>query len=1202
MRLKKLELHGFKSFADRTQIVFDQGVTCIVGPNGCGKSNISDSIRWVLGERSAKMLRGAKMEDVIFNGTDFRKPLAMAEVSLTIDNEDRGLPIDYAEVTITRRLYRSGESEYLINKTICRLKDIQDLILDTGIGSNSYSMIEQGRIDHILNADPEERRFLVEEAAGISKYKVKKDEAIRKLERTEENLLRLKDIVLEVQRNIEYAERQAKKAERFKEHFEKLKQLEIQKAFKDLKIVEDQKTELAEKRTQIDQKLLAIDEELKHLQEALAGLLQNLQNIQSRFQESQKEQFSLRSQVESYKQQLLFHQEKRLSLTERLGQIQQEIKTLQERLTNDQEEVSKKEKELSQLVQEKQTAETQLEKAASDLKKSDSELSEQKISLDDTKKESFRLAAELSRARNEYHKISAFLETGDERIRKQTENLTRLEQNLNSAAGQKRSILVQIEESSARSEDVEARRAHYETQISRFETHLENCEQSQRKYETILSESRARLNLLKELDIHDFSQNPAADLFDLKKNPVRDALIVEPGFELAVETALEHHLKAFFIQSKEQLFNWLNLNSEKQKASPVNLVLHTANMESSAEKTSFEKSQSEGLKPLLNFVSFKEGYGPSLRPLFQNIYVVHEFKPEILDLLLNKSTTLRFVTLDGWLIGPGGAIRYGGVSLGTAASFLKRGSEIRDLESEIEIADFKLQELSQYIEICQPMMAGFKQTFQVIESERLNTLVQSESFDSLIRSLDEQVNNLDREIQILRLEQQEFLSKREKAQKEQDSIQTQMRGLEEQDERLREAQAKISQVILKAEEERNQLFTRHSDAKSRAQGIVEKNNFLQDSLVLRQEQMNRDQIRKDALTEEMAGVEESRRFLDAQDIEIQQTLEQTENHLRDAEVTLGLIRQEQEGVELEIQSSRDSISSANDSRRKEESEMHQVELRVQDVLFQERSIYERVEQAYKIQLSELNSESFPISEEDSQNIDTKIAELRKKVEGLGTVNLLAIEEYEELKTRFDFLMGQQKDLETAREELLEAIRKINRTTKSLFEDTFVRLQTIFQQYYETLFRGGEARLVLLDESNPLESGVDIVVRPPGKKPQHITLLSGGEKALTAIALLFSLFSIRPSPFCVLDEVDAPLDEANVDRFLNVLRTFLTISQFLIVTHNRKTIGMGDSLYGVTMEEAGISKIVSVKVAGTGPESTAKAAPVIENAAIETGKN
>lgn len=1199
MRLKKLELHGFKSFADRTQIIFDQGVTCIVGPNGCGKSNISDSIRWVLGERSAKMLRGSKMEDVIFNGTDFRKPLAMAEVSLTIDNEDRGLPIDYAEVTITRRLYRSGESEYLINKTVCRLKDIQDLILDTGIGSNSYSMIEQGRIDHILNADPEERRFLVEEAAGISKYKVKKDEAIRKLERTEENLLRLKDIVLEVQRNIEYAERQAKKAERFKEHFEKLKQLEIQKAFKDLGIVENQKNELSEKRSQIDQKLVAFDEELKTLQESLANLLQNLQAIQARFQESQKEQFNLRSQVESFKQQLLFHQEKRLSLTERLGQMQQETKTLQERLTNDEDDVIKKERELTELIQEKQAAESQLEKASADLKKSDAELSEQKFALDETRKESFRLAAELSRARNEYHKISAFLETGDERIRKQAENLLRLEQNLNNASAQKRSLLIQIEESSARSEDVHARRAHYETQITRFEAHIENCERSQRKYETILSEARARLNLLKELDIHDFSQNASSDLFDLKKNPVRDALIVEPGFELAVETALEHHLKAFFIESKEQLFNWLHLNSEK--ATPINLILQTHNAEDTTESTDFEKLHAGVLKPLLNYVSFKEGYDASLKPLFRNVYVVSEFKSEILDFLLNKSTSVRFVTLDGWMIGPGSAVRYGGVSSGTATSFLKRGSEIRDLESEIEWTDFKFKELMQYIDTCQPMLAGFKQTFQIIESERLNTLVQSESFDSLIRSLDEQVENLDREIQILRLEQQEFLTRREKVHREQEEIQAQIKGFEAQEERLREAQTKISQAISRSEEERNQLFTKHSESKSKTQNITEKTSFLQDTLVLRREQMSRDQMRRNALAEEMSGVEESRRFLDAQDIEIEQTLGQTENHLRDAEVTLGLIRQEQESVEIEIQGNRDSISQSHELRRKEENELHQIELRVQDALFQERNIHERIEQAYKLQLSDLNSADFPLAVEDSENLETKIAELRKKVEGLGTVNLLAIEEYDELKTRYDFLMGQQKDLETAREELLEAIRKINRTTKSLFEDTFVRLQTIFQQYYETLFRGGEARLVLLDESNPLESGVDIVVRPPGKKPQHITLLSGGEKALTAIALLFSLFSIRPSPFCVLDEVDAPLDEANVDRFLNVLRTFLTISQFLIVTHNRKTISMGDSLYGVTMEEAGISKIVSVKVAGAGPETSAKASIAVENT-VETGMN
>lgn len=378
MHLEKITLYGFKSFADKTEIHFDKGVTCVVGPNGCGKSNISDAIRWVLGERSAKMLRGAKMEDVIFSGTDFRKPLAMCEVALTIDNHDRGLPIDYNAVTIARRLYRSGESEYLINKTSCRLKDVQDLILDTGIGSNSYSMIEQGRIDYILSADPEKRRFLIEEAAGISKYQVKKEEAIRKLQRTQENRIRLNDIIAEVKKNILYAERQAKRAEKYKKQLEELKDLEIRKAFFDLDEVNLKKAHLQETESALKKELKATEVCIVESREVQAALSETLRGILDKYAGEDERKHRVLSKTEQMNQQLKFNQEKRMEMAARRGERQQELKQLQINLNNADLEIAAKEDEIEKLVEQKQSAQTVLEDANNALVNAEAALTDAK--------------------------------------------------------------------------------------------------------------------------------------------------------------------------------------------------------------------------------------------------------------------------------------------------------------------------------------------------------------------------------------------------------------------------------------------------------------------------------------------------------------------------------------------------------------------------------------------------------------------------------------------------------------------------------------------------------------------------------------------------------------------------------------------------------------------------------------------------------
>ncbi|MBI3317124.1 MAG: chromosome segregation protein SMC [Candidatus Omnitrophica bacterium] len=1186
MRLKRLELFGFKSFADKTVVHFDSGVTCIVGPNGCGKSNISDSIRWVLGERSAKLLRGSKMEDVIFNGTDFRKPLAYAEVSLTLDNQDRGLAIDYQEVTVSRRLYRSGDSEYLINKTSCRLKDIQDLILDTGIGSNSYSMIEQGRIDYILNADPEERRFLIEEAAGIAKFKVKKEEAIRKLERTEENRLRLQDIIHEVHRNIQYAERQARRAEKFKQELEKLKELEIQKAFHEISILRAEKIKREDERTHLQAQVLGLESQVQQVQIAQKELQEELRDILSRFKTVETERYALESKKDQFEQRGHYVEEKLLELAARRGQMEQESTLLGTRIEKSRLELALKQKDIAELLTQKSEilhVQQTMEAAADHLKK---EIQSAKATLESIKLEAFQSAQEAAQLRSEFHRIQQKIENSQDRRSRQTQSQTKFLDEKTQWSHKAQHYGGQITELENRLGVLQEERQLATEKASQLETSLMIVKRETEELERSLQSSASRLEWLSEMEsTQQGRENRILELLGQNRSSLialRRVMKAKPGFEWALEAAF-WSFSNIFLSENENIVQSLFQSFSRDKALRFEVLLNhgRANRDVRPEGrdpgSPLQKPEHPLIQcPLEDSVEIISPYQGALLPLIENIYLVREAPVEaLLRELKPHALQFQFLCPNGILIGPRGVIAFAGSSDKAGASF-QRGAEIQDLSEKAPFLKQDLEKKKESIVLLESEILETESQLKKLETERMDALIQKESFESLNKGVLDRLQSLDQELGLLRFEHEEMNSEEAQALLRKEELEAMLKEAEAREKIIHSGQESLLAKLEQLNIDYAHYVKEMTEKRAQAEHHEEKKRLFEDALALLEFHLKEDEARLFNLQTEAAERIVKNEQLQREQAELRETQKGLELEMTQIKIRLSEITKETTKTEEKLSKHEQSLAQLRAQQQTCQEHLHAFDMNLLDLDYREKGIGERLLQSYHLKLEERDASLYPPLEDEAA-FQENLEELRRKVEQMGTVNLLALEEYEELKKRYDFLMSQQKDLDDAREQLLEAIRKINRTTKSLFEETFLNVQKTFQEYYQTLFQGGIAKLTLVDETNPLESGIDIVVRPPGKKLQHISLLSGGEKALTAMALLFALFKIKPSPFCVLDEVDAPLDEANIDRFLNVLKTFLATSQFIIVTHNRKTIAMGDALYGITMQEAGVSKIVSVRV-------------------------
>ena len=1068
MHFKKLELVGFKSFCDKTTLNFEPGITAVVGPNGCGKSNIFDSIRWVLGEQSAKSLRGSEMQDVIFNGTDHREPLGMAEVTLTFDNKNRLFNFDNDEMAITRRLFRSGESEYLLNKSQVRLKDIFDILLGTGVGAESYSIVAQGKIDLVLSSRPEDRRLVFDEASGITKYKSQKRETTRKLEETEQNLLRVNDIVTEVKRQIGSLERQANKARRYKEVFEELKTKEIVQAVFEKKELIFQKDSLINKLKELEAQesevsalIRAQEERISNRQSELKGFEESIMNIKN-------EIFSLENTVVRNNEHVNFNKEKIIELESSKGFLEASISQVRERLAQDEEKLNNVKAEfygLKKHIEDKTSAllgkKTRLNELAQTIK-----ASLEKIS--DTKKSIMDLVAGIAAKKNEisdfaskeqvYHSRQKRLEIEKAKV---FEEKVITEDTLNKITQEVENVKITVEELNGKLAGFKSEIDKENLSLGTINSEIDNLE----KQRLTLQSHKEFLEKFKT-KYEDIGESMNAVIY-LDKLPLENTsgLVIKIKENLALNEADKTGLDAANFKFSGE-------------AKPIEL--DTQKIDEKISKLI------EGINNLKNAKQVKEA---NLGELNRNIISLQQELRNQEISLANKETS-RLTTLE----------------------------QFNKIKEEEDIIILELQDVNKEI--------GVLQSNIVVSHENLKSL------------------NAEH-----RLAEDSIL-------KEEDSISL--------NNKLREEVVVVMTQIKTELESLNKRLTTDQDT---LRLIEEAYNHDNETLLNIEKQISDASTKKAVLGSEISDCENK-------NLECSKEIEAKGVILNEAEKKYEEVSQGASDVVKKIEFDRRQLDEIKNN-------LYHLQMNSKDIDYKYSTIKDRMLNVYKLDLDTASeiTEVFDINV-----LNKEIGELKKKLDSYGTVNLVAIEEYDELKARYDFLMQQQNDLASAKESLHQAILKLNRTTKQMFMDTFEKVREEFKNYFRMLFNGGDAQIYLTNEQDPLESGIEIICRPPGKKLQNVLLLSGGEKSMSAIALIFAIFKVKPSPFCILDEIDAALDEANVDRFSRILQEFSKTSQFIVVTHNKRTIANANVMYGITMQQSGVSRIVSVKFADKKPEA------------------
>lgn len=1178
MNLKRLELVGFKSFGQKTELEFQKGITVIVGPNGCGKSNIADSFRWVLGEQSVKSLRGNKMEDVIFNGTSSRKPLSMSSVSLTFNNFDDFLNIDYKEVTVTRRLYRSGESEYLINKTPTRLKDVVDLFLDTGIGKEAYSIISQGKIDFILSNRPEERRSVFEEAAGIIKYKSRKKEAERRLTETQDNILRIGDIITELKEQVSPLKKQAEVAKEYIILKKKLDELVIALLFMEgsnlkkkinrisfnlttiLDSIADQASLIqkednsltslrweAEKITEEVQKVQKEIYDIKELNERLRGEVElkkeKINNTNFRLDKNQEEESQFKVNINDLHKQLNDLDEQKKSLVEKTNNLKDNLNKIHLEWDNinikvgtqDINEIEKKREECLELKYKNEAKKDNIVNTKELLGKKIIELTKQFETFTSYK--------------NKIYEDSVTVKKEMEQIKKE---VTKIEKQLN---------------------DLEKERNALLTAIKQKEEHIFSFKEESRGIQE-------RYNTLKDLEdsYTGYFQGVRSILKSKKKGvkecqgihgAVVDLIEVPNKYRLAIETALGSSIQDLIVKDEyttREAISFLKRNrSGRATFLPLTVIKgNSLNVKEVPECV-------DGLA--VNLIKFNSDYLNIMNQLLGRVFVCCDLQTAQRAAKI-VSHRYKIVTLEGDVIFAGGAVT-GGFAKKQGVFLLTRKKELEELLHKIAIFKDKINKSFIELEEEKSREKLVIEKLEFVKKERENLISSSLAKEKQMEYIEVDIKNILNKLEETQDAKLYCIKDLEETVNIEIVLKEDLEGLNSQimiiSKELEEGKKILSSnkdlISNLQEEETNikiQLASKEENLKNISERIndIKKEEVEKDvSLELITQNTNLMKSEKEVLKNELVSKE-------LKLAELEDKEHALANILRELKEKQNSLKIESMGKDEEVRRIRENIQ---DLKRKEyQYELQQAKLDTEFSILQA-----KLKENYNLELD--NNKLSEKSIGNKAEMQSSIEKNKEEIELLGDVNIGAIEEYERIQKRINFLDEQRNDLLNARLSLTKIISEIDTKMGNKFLETFEQLNKEFSVVFKQLFGGGTAYLELTDNDNPLESGIDIIAKPPGKKMQSITLLSGGEKALTAISLLFSLLTVKPTPFCILDEIDTSLDENNLDKFTKFLKEMGKRTQFIVITHRKQSMQTADILYGVTMEEAGISKIISVRL-------------------------
>ncbi|MHC4646626.1 MAG: chromosome segregation protein SMC [Planctomycetota bacterium] len=1179
MRLERIVLDGFKSFADKTDFVFDSAVTAIVGPNGCGKSNVVDAVKWVLGEQSVKSLRSDQMADVIFGGSSSRKPLGTAGVTLVIANTSGTLAIEADEVQISRRIYRNGESEYRINNKICRLKDIRELFMDTGVGVRAYSIIEQGQIEQILNSSKTDRRAIFEEAAGISRYKAHKKEALRKLERTEQNLLRLADILSEVTRNLRSVKLAAGKARNYLQYSQRLKELQVNYSLAEYAKNEARSQEKKAELGHLEEELGGVVAEVARNDALVSELGRRIIEAENELNQADNSLVAVQSKIEQNVQRIDFLRTRMAELEQRKESAEkrlEKLKDLQAQFTEDLRQYTAEQEDCERMQAEKEGETAQIEQAIGEI---NAECAALEAELEDEKSGIIDMVRRTAQLHNEVQSISVYR---------------------NSLSSQKDRLAGRANTAKAELEELMTQKAQHQARLGDIEKVLEELQQSleTKRKETeeitrqiaedgkrlahskeVQSALGSELTILSDMErkregvndaVKSVLQSSSADNggFDYVEGLLAETIAADVEHVGAVEAALEGKTDALLVDDTSRLM--ADMEAIERLDGRVNFIC-LDRIEPFVDRRDFSgfgfvKSR------LAEFVRAKGKYAPLVWKLLGKTIVVDTIDSAG-ELYAQLGEEYEFVTLEGELLAAGGSVKLG--PLGRATGLISRKSRLRQLAETIAQTQSEIALLQEQIDRNARTNEHLAKLCKDLRTAVYEASTEKMQVNSKLSALEQNIKRL-RDEQPLIAGEMDLLEAQiaQSVQKEYDSKQ-----------RLEELEAVNTERMAHIKE----LETRHGGQKTMQQSQMSRLTDLRVALGQVAEQ-------RKALKQTIGSLEnqlrENRAAAESAQTEIQSCAEQlgkAQNDILNCEATVSELfvekekRQENTGkLHERIEELLEEQKRTEELVRKKRSEQGQVEQKINAIRIElsqlevrSQDLVERVRDELHIDLAEA-FKSYEQSHVDWESIREEIAELRGKIERLGNVNVDAITEQESLEERHKFLSSQVEDLNSSKGQLQQLINRLNKKSREKFQQTFEVIRVNFQQIFRKLFGGGKADIILEEAEDILEAPIEIIARPPGKETRSISLLSGGEKSMTAIALLFSVFKTKPSPFCFLDEIDAALDEANNERFNLMLREFQKGSQFVVITHSKRTMSIADVLFGITMQTRGVSKKISVR--------------------------
>jgi chromosome segregation protein len=1155
----------------------------VVGPNGCGKSNIVDALRWAMGEQSARHLRGLHMEDVVFNGSDSLPATGMAEVSIIFDNEDGRAPAEYSnfsEIMVTRRLFRSGESEYAINKISCRLKDIVDLFLGTGVGSKAYSIVEQGKVDELVNSKPEERRSLIEEAAGTSKYKSRRIVAENKLDRTQQNLLRVSDIVREIERQIRAMELQAKKAERYRALKSELKQKELaftvleREAFKreiahqdaQLRNIEDR---LAEYVASLHRKeaeneavrlsLLEADREIGLQQEKVYQRRMQIQTDEQQCEFFNKDLAQIEQSEAEARRALLQFEEKTKTLAREIDELTKAKESFVQLSLFEETFLRDKESELEKLQAQIRTLQDSVEREKETLIDAANQIAYLKNDALAKEKQQAEISKELARSEGELSEIRGSLTACDIKQNESSQALGSCAEEARQRTLETAHLAATIQTLSRARQTQEKKIAALKEQIQENRSRLESLEDLQRNYEGCHEGVRA-IMLKKQQEV---APNGIYGL-------VADVIEAPEAYEKALTAVLGDRLQYVIVKGHQEGVEAIEYLKE-QASGRGSFIPRELSRKLRKE---LPLNETEVIAPLINVISVKEGYHDVAEYLLSDVVVVRDLHAGLA--LWNRNgyySTL--VTPDGEVIDPMGIVT-GGSGAPLEGSVLTQRRRIRELGSALAAFESQLpreeregEKLKQELEQAETTKTLLSAEIHRLEIERVRLEHEQRAASQELERLTHSVDGLTQErsdlattLHLVNEEIQRCLS----------TMQARSDEKLEREGVLEQKQTEFAQ--LRQAVEAAEAAVTQSRIRNAALGEKRENTYSNLANRLKLQEETAQEIA--TCQSRCADFQRRRREIEQSRVRTEEALVSSRSELQKLEERLQTDRQKYRGVSMQLAEIGEAIKDLRPLGEACQEQKSGIQLSLAEKRLGLQHLASSLREKYD---TELDTLSVDISDNSPSKADlvTEIDELRGRLERMGEVNLAAIGEYEELTTRFRFMSQQKEDLEKSIADLQQTIVKLNRVCRLRFKESFEAINEKFETIFPRLFQGGKAKLVLTDENDYLETGVDIVVQPPGKKLQSITLLSGGEKALTAVSLLFAIFLTKPSPFCFLDEVDAPLDDANIDRFTELITEMSEHSQFVLVTHNKKSMQAAEVLYGITMAEPGVSKVVSVRM-------------------------